>query len=155
MYIDFNMNQHTQDSYAETLSREERRQARNLMVSQFHEIIVRAAGDFIYWTGTKTDLIELTYEMFLAGNMRDSMGRPCSFISIVEKVCSTLHVVPPANAYSLIGKAKQRKGVKQQSFFSRYCWMLFSQKRRNPLHTMMRRVTLENLERENLHTCLH
>jgi len=139
MYIDFNCGKHSQDSFAETLSRDERRQAHRLMVEQFLEIIERSRGGGIYWTGTKTDLVELTYEACMAGNLTDSQGRPCSFIAMVAKVCSVLHVTPPGNPYSLVRSARVRKGVKQQSFFSRYCWMLIRKRRRNPLHGMLRR----------------
>lgn len=139
MYSNFSSERHTQDSFAETLSRDERRQAHRLMVEQFQEILERSRGGNIYWTGTKTDLVELTYEMFALGNPIDAHGCPCSFVSMVAKVCSILHVVPPGNPYSLVRSARYRKGVKQQSFFSRYCWMLFRKRHRNPLHELLRR----------------
>lgn len=142
------MKKHTQDTFADTLSRDERRQAHRLMVEQFHEILERSQGGGIYWAGTKTDLIELTYEMFTAGTMTDALGRPCSFIAIVEKVCSILHVTQPANPYSLIQKARVRKGIRQQSFFSRYCWMLMRKGKRNPLHAMLRRLEVQNAQRQ-------
>lgn len=139
MYTDFNTVRLSQDSFAETLSRDQRRQAHRLMVEQFREILERSRGGNIYWTGSKTDLIELTYEMCACGNLTDAQGRPCSFVSMVAKVCSILHIVPPGNPYSLVRSARVRKGVKQQSFFSRYCWMLFEKHLRNPLHESLRR----------------
>lgn len=133
------MKRHTQDSFAETLSRDERRQAHRLMAGQFTEILERSRGGNIYWTGTKTDLVELIYEVFTAGSLTDSQGRPCSFVAMVAKACSILHVTPPANPYSLIQKARLRKGIRQQSFFSRYCYMLLRKRKHNPLHEMLRR----------------
>lgn len=139
MFSDFNTEKRTQDSFARTLSRDQRRQARQLMVEQFRDVLQRSRGGNIYWTGSKTDLIELTYEMFAYGDPTDAQGRPCSFVSMVAKVCSILHIVPPGNPYSLVRSARFRKGIKQQSFFSRYCFMLFRKHLRNPLHESLRR----------------
>lgn len=139
MYNDFDMKRHSQDSFAETLSRDERRSAHRQMIEQFSAVLERSQGGNIYWTGTKTDLVELTYEMFACGGLTDSQGRPCSFVAMVAKVCSILHVTPPGNPYSLVRSARVRKGMKQQSFFSRYCYMLIRKHKRNPLHEMLRR----------------
>lgn len=134
------MTRNTQNRFAETLSRDERRSARRLMAEQFHTILERSRGGNIYWTGTKTDLMELTYEMFTAGTLTDSQGRQCSFISTVGTVCSILHVTPPSNPYSMLRKARCRKGLRQQSFFSRYCWLLIRKRKQNPIYEMLRRL---------------
>lgn len=141
MYNVKDIERHTQEDYAETLSRDERREAHRLMVEQFYEILVKSKeARNIYWTGTKTDLVELTHEMFTSGTMKDDMGRPCAFKEVMDTACHILHVKAPQNPYSMVSRARSRKGIRQQSFFSRYCWMLHRNHRKNPLHAMLRAI---------------
>ena len=119
------------------MTREERRYAQQLMVKLFKETIAEAGKGKLYWTGTKIDLIELAYEVFTSGMVTDSAGRPYTFIDIVSKTFASLHVSDPSNPYSTICKAHVRKGVRQQSFFSRFCFMVFNGRRKNPLNAMI------------------
>jgi len=140
MFSDYNMKQSSQDSFAESLSREERINARQLMVSQFIAILEKSRQYNIYWKGTQTDLTELTYEMFLTGKVINPDGRPCSFKEMIDKAFYVLHKKAPCNPYSIVSRIRLRKGIRQRSFFSRYCWMLIKMRRRNPLEGMMIRV---------------
>ena len=44
----------------------------------------------------------------------------------------------PKNPYAMVYNARERKGVKQKSFFSRYCWLMYCRHSRNPLYAMIR-----------------
>ena len=89
---------------------------------------------------TKTDLIDLSHEAYMSEKLLDGQGRPYGFDRIVERACAVLHVVKPANPYSMAFNARNRKGIRQPSLFSRYCWLMFSRKSANPLYGMVKRM---------------
>lgn len=143
MFSELNMRQNSQETFAETLSREERRNARQLMAQQFRMILEKTASYNLYWKGTLVDLVELIYEMYLTGNVVNPDGRPCPFREMVNKACNVLHKTPPRNPYSIAKTARQRKGIRQQPLFSRYCWMLLKMHKPNPLETMVGRIDMK------------
>ena len=48
------------NEYSNTLTREQRRQAKEKMVAQFAELLDRSPDENLYWMETKTDLIDPT-----------------------------------------------------------------------------------------------
>ena len=124
--------------YSQTLTREQRQRAKEKLVAQFAELLGRSPAENIYWMETVTDLMDLSHVVYLTGLITDGQGRPFGFRRIVERACAVLHVPLPANPYSMAFNARNRKGVRQTSMFSRYCWLMYSSESANPLYGMVR-----------------
>lgn len=140
MIIDmFTKERHTTE-FADTLTREQRRHALSEMARQFAELLARSPDENLYWMETTTDLMDLSHEVYLSEMLVDSQGRPYSFGRLVTRACAVLHVPRPANPYSMAFNARNRKGVKQMSLFSRFCWLMYSKKSSNPLNGMIRQM---------------
>ena len=128
------------DDYAQTLSREQREQARACMAEQATELMKRSPRENLYWIENKTDLMELAHVAYMTEMVKDGQGRPYKFAAIAHRLCSVLHVPMPYNPYSVAYNARTRKGVRQQTFFDRYCWMMYFRKISNPLNGMIKRM---------------
>ena len=139
-FADKNTDMRHANEYSNTLTREQRWQAKEKMVAQFAELLDRSPDENLYWMETKTDLIDLSHEAYMSEKLLDGQGRPYGFDRIVERACAVLHVVKPANPYSMAFNARNRKGIRQPSLFSRYCWLMFSRKSANPLYGMVKRM---------------
>lgn len=138
MIINTKLSNFRQDEYSDTLTKEQRMEARRLMAKQLGELLERSPRDNIYWIETKTDLIDLVHEVFISEQPVSKCGRPYNFRRMARLACAVLHVPEPANFYSIVYNAHNRKGIRQSSFFSRYCWLLYSKKVGNPLNRMVR-----------------
>ena len=134
------MNTHANRSieYAETLTKEQRLRAKELMAKQFCDLLSHSPSENLYWLLSKTDLIDLAYEVYLTALLKDTSGRPYSFKRIVKRACAVLHVPEPCNPYSMAFNARNRKGVRQMSFFSRFCWRIYAMRSGNPLHAAVK-----------------
>ena len=138
MKLDFKDTGHGE--YSQTLSREQRQKARKAMAEQAVELMRRSTRENLYWIENKTDLMEMAHVAFMTEMIKDGQGRPYKFADIAKRLCDVLHVPVPSNPYSVAYNARTRKGIRQQTFFSRYCWMMFFRRVANPLNGMIRRV---------------
>ena len=142
MLININVTQRQQNEFSDTLTKEQRDHARRQMTGQLAQLLARSPGESLYWMESKTDLMDMVHEAFMTELLVDSQGRPYSFAGIAKRACAVLHVPEPSNPYSIAYKARGRKGVRQKSFFSRYCWMLYCKNISNPLNGMIRKICL-------------
>lgn len=138
--MEINIDERHAYNYTEGLTKEQRREALELMTRQFKELLERPDSDNLYWMGTKTDLVDLVHEVYMTERMVDRQGRPFGFARILERACAVLHVVMPCNPYSMAFNARNRKGVRQTTMFSRFCWMVYSRKASHPLKEMVKRI---------------
>ncbi|WP_298450622.1 hypothetical protein [uncultured Prevotella sp.] len=138
MIVSINLNEERQKDFADMLSKEQRDSARRIMAQQLGQLLARNPAENLYWTESKTDLMELVYEVYVAENPVDRLGRPYSFSEMARRACAVLHVPMPKNPYAMVYNARERKGLKQKSFFSRYCWLMYCRHSRNPLYAMIR-----------------
>lgn len=127
------------EEYADTLSREQRRKARLMMAKQLADLLRCDTSDNLYWISSKTDLMDFVHEVFTSGLLSDSEGRPCCFKTLARRACMVLHTPEPSNVYSIVYNTRKRKGVRQKSFFSRYCWLMYFKNSCNPINGMIRR----------------
>lgn len=134
------INERHASDFTETLTKEQRREALGIMARQFKELLERPDRDNLYWMGTKTDLVDLVHEVYMTESIVDGQGRPFGFVRILERACAVLHVVMPCNPYSMAFNARNRKGVRQTSMFSRFCWMMYNRKNGHPLKDMVERM---------------
>lgn len=86
-----------------------------------------------YWVGFQTDLVELVRLAWEAQLVRNADGTPASMAALVSKVFAALHMVEPANPYSVVARARRRKGVFRQTLLERYCWLKYVKGVENPL----------------------
>lgn len=140
MIINTNLNSFRKEEYADTLTKEQRAEARKAMARQLGELLERSPRENLYWTESKTDLMDLVHEVFIIEHPVSGNGHPYNFKTMARLACAVLHVPEPANFYSIVYNARKRKGIKQKSFFSRYCWLLYCKKVKNPLYGMVMRV---------------
>lgn len=141
MLTNINVRTRTGSEYADTLSKEQREQAHERMAQQIAELLAHSPKENLYWTETKTDLMDLLYETYITERLVDGNGRPFTFRGIALRACAVLHVPMPSNPYSIVYNARRiRKGVKQTSMFSRYCWHLYNRRISNPLYGMVKRI---------------
>lgn len=140
MIININSESYRNNEYSDTLSKEQRREARRLMAKQLGELLACSPRENLYWNESKTDLIDLVHEVFVSAMLVDRQGRPYTFRKMAKLACAVLHMPEPSNFYSIVYNARNRKGIKQKSFFSRYCWLLYIRKVNNPLNGMIRRM---------------
>lgn len=130
---------HTNE-FSETLTPVQRKNARDRMAEQFCDLLRHSPSEGLYWQSSKTDLIDLSYEVYLTESLKDGEGHPLGFKWIVKRACDVLHVAMPCNPYSMAFNARNRKGVRQCSFFSRYCWMMFRSQSVNPIRGMVEKI---------------
>ncbi len=75
------------------------------------------------WKGTTTDLLEAAYRVYLSNSVRNRQGCPCTFRHIADEICKKLQRTLPNHPTSYVYRAQHRKGVRRESFFTRYCWI--------------------------------
>lgn len=139
MIVSININDERETDFADSLDRERRRAARRMMVEQFAELLSHSTSENLYWTESKTDLLEIAHDAYMSGMLSDDSGRPFRFRMLVRRACAVLHVPEPSNPYSMVHNARNRKFVRQKSIFSRYCWMVYRMGVKNPLNGMVKR----------------
>lgn len=144
IFIEMNSEARHTTEYADTLTREQRTRAREIMAGQFAELIARSPAENLYWQESTTDLMDVAHEVYMTEMLVDGQGRPCGFGPIVRRACAVLHVPTPANPYSMAFNARNRKGVRQTSFFSRYCWMMYVKRVSNPLNGTVVKLKMNN-----------
>lgn len=140
MIIEMDTHMRHTTEFADTLSKEQRDCARDMMARQFAELLACSPDENLYWNGSITDLMDLSHSVYMTEKLVDGQGRPSDFRSIVKRACDVLHVPVPSNPYSMAFNARNRKGVRQTSMFSRYCWLMYVRQSRRPLNEMVKRI---------------
>lgn len=140
MIVSINLNKDKKKYFADMLSKEQRDNARQIMAQQLGQLLTRNPAENLYWMESKTDLMELVYDVYSSQAPIDSRGHIYSFSEMARMACSVLHVPMPKNPYAMAYNARGRKGIKKQPFFSRYCWLMFCRHSRNPLYEMITRI---------------
>ena len=106
-------------------TREQRDEGRKMMEEAFVRLMKESRKGYIRWTGTVKDLMELTYIAYRGCAVRHSDGSPAPMSELVREICARLHVRTPANPYKVAVDAMARKGVRQQAYLERFCWLHF------------------------------
>ena len=143
MIIEMDTRMKHTNEFADTLTKEQRDRARDMMARQFAELLARSPDENLYWNESMTDLIDLSHCVYMSEKLVDGQGRPSGFRSIVKRACDVLHVPVPSNPYSMAFNARNRKGVRQTSLFSRYCWLMYVRQDSQPLNGMIKRMKNE------------
>lgn len=107
------------------LTAEQTEHGRRHMEETFVKLLGTNENDNLYWTGSKTDLVEMAYVAYVGGHVRDRSGAPLSLVALVRRICAVLHVCEPCNIYQTASRARLRKGVKCHTYTERYCWLKY------------------------------
>lgn len=112
---------------SEAIKAPQRREARQRLTEEFANLLRLEPQDGARWTGSMTDLVEAAHIVYEQGRICDETGHACSFGRLVSRACRSLNVKEPANPRRTAYKARQRKGIRRESFFTRYCRMVEAQ----------------------------
>ncbi|MGM9704378.1 MAG: hypothetical protein ACI3YB_00115 [Prevotella sp.] len=115
------------------ISAEQREQGLRHMEEAFVRLLDHSDKDNLYWIGSQTDLVEMVYEVYAHGRVRDASGEPLSLHRLVLRTCALLHMYVPTNIYQVASRARRRKGVKSHTFIERYAWQRYVNGVDNPL----------------------
>ena len=121
------------DGRPRRVSPEQLAAGRQHMEKAFLRLIAVSDRDNYYWVGLHTDLLEIIYLVFLDNLVRDAQGTPLPLARLIEHTYAVLHMCVPANPYSLIRRARRRKGVRRTTMLQRYCWRLYVEGVTDPL----------------------
>lgn len=100
-----------------------KREARQHLAEEMARLLA-SREDNLYWTGTKTDLMEAVHEVFIADLITDDYGCPETFTRLCDLFCTLFHVVKPRYPRTLVAHATARKGLRLHPFIDRYAYRL-------------------------------
>ena len=83
--------------------------ARRHMEEAFAQLLMASPDEGLRWTGTKTDLTEIIYTVYVDAIVRDEEGFPATLRAISERIADNLHVRMPRNLSSKMAKARARR----------------------------------------------
>lgn len=114
---------------------------RRHLEATFLRLISTPDRDGLYWVGLQTDLLEVVYMVFVDQVVRDEAGTPMTLKCLVDRAFAVLHLYRPHNPYSLIARARRRKGIRRQTMLERYCWQKYVRGIDSPLDSEVVRIS--------------
>ena len=115
------------------MNKEERQMAINRLAEETKLLLRQSERENLHWKGTRLDLMEALYEVYLNGSIRDDMGQPLPFMSLVRQACTILHVAVPRNPYDCARRGMQRKGLIRPNYLDRYQYLFAVRGNQEPL----------------------
>lgn len=112
----------------------------SMVCNVFEEIMDADSSSRMKWCGTMTDLAELTSIAYNSRGFTAPDGRLLSFNRMYAHVCSVLHCRQASNPYSMVSRARNRKGVFNLSVIDRYINLILDGGIVNPMRLDMRRM---------------
>ena len=95
------------------------------------------ASEGLRWTGSRSDLLEALHIAYVYGRLIDEDGQLLTFRAIVDRTCTILHLPGLRNPWATVERAKGRKGMRQTTFFERYCHQRHREPRREPITSLI------------------
>lgn len=118
---------------------EEMKKVAKLAVDGFVELAALTPEAGIYWTGTTTDLVELTHLAWQTGRISDACGRPMTFKALVHHIFYILHAREPRRPSNIIYNLQRRKCIYTRPLLERYHSLIYEGQLRNPLQTDLKK----------------
>ena len=106
---------------AQNVSREQIAESRQRLEHEFSRLL--HAESPLLWKGTRSDLMELVYLIYVNGNFRDADGYPLSMAELTRRVCRVFDLPAPYNPYERAARAMNRKGLRRHRLLERYAWL--------------------------------
>ena len=110
---------------------------RQHLVDEVTTLLSHNASEGLRWTGSRSDLLEALHIAYLYGRLIDEEGQLLTFRDIVERSCIILHLPILRNPWATVVRAKGRKGLRQTTFFERYCHQRHREPRREPIMSLV------------------
>lgn len=101
---------------------------RKIVVREFTELMSLSPDDGFYWTGTISDLVELTHMVWESGALIDDSGRPMAFTRMVHHIFYILHAREPKRPTVVMNNVNSRKNVRTIPLMERYRMLMQSGK---------------------------
>lgn len=101
---------------------------RKTVVREFMEMMSLSPDDGFYWTGTISDLVELTHIVWESGAFIDDSGRPMAFTKMVHHIFYILHAREPKRPTVVMNNVNSRKNVRTIPLMERYRMLMESGK---------------------------
>lgn len=124
----------------------DKRGVMEVVVESCRKLLTQEVGADLYWTGTKTDLIELLHGVWEAGVVFDEHGRPVTLVVLTDAICRVLHVAMPASPAVFMQNVNRRKGIRVVSVWARYAFLIDECCIKNP---MMLEVRVRRTKRQH------
>lgn len=126
---------------------------RRSLGESFVRLLSSRYDDNLYWVGLQTDLLEVVRIVFDDGLVRDPVGVPLPLLHLVRHSCAVFHQYMPRNPYSLMQRARRRKGIRRQTMLERYCWRKYVQGVADPLADEVLRLSADASPLPSPDTC--
>ena len=115
------------------MRKHEREESLLTLVNEVSTLMNTEETERLVWHGSFIDLMEALHTAYVFGNLHDEQGQPYMFKEIVSHVCRLFAHPVPHNPTAIASRGRYRKGVKQLSFFDRYCLLRHNDKGFRPL----------------------
>lgn len=98
-----------------------KREAKQRLTNEFVELIMIDHDSSISWNSTTTDLIEMIHVVYQTGRVCNTEGKVCTFKEMISRTCTVLNHKQPQHARQMAYNGENRRGVRNNPFFERYC----------------------------------
>lgn len=132
------MNNNNTNAMGKVTDRNQMRKEIERRVCEIMHGLMSTGSTNAVWCGTRTDLVELTYVAWKSNTFFDNHGKYISFHDMVEHVFKTLHCQRVSNPYSMMYRARKKKGVFGMSVIDRYVNLMASGGITNPMRLDIR-----------------
>lgn len=105
-------------------SKESIEKVREIAVREFVEVMGMSPEDGLRWTGTVSDLVEVTHVVWETGTVIDGSGRPMAFTKLVRHIFNILNARAPKRPTAVMNNVNMRKNVKTVPMMERFAMLL-------------------------------
>ncbi len=121
-----------------TPTSEQRRDALALLKQEFIGLFTGKQTP-LKWMGTRTQLFEMIYLVYVEDMILTDDGRPLSLTALASLTCLRFGERLTANPCAYIYKSRARKGTRSRTFFDSYC-LYFCEGLAEPLRKFYLRI---------------
>lgn len=112
---------------------EQRKEALALLKNEFLSLFT-GPNHPLHWTGTRTQLFELAYLVYMEDLLLTDDGRPLTLRAITSLACLRFGQQPTTNPCAYLYKSRARKEVRSQTFFDSYAHLFINGEQRPLTH---------------------
>lgn len=100
------------------VTKEMKQQVRENLAKQLYGFLTDNSQKNITWRGTKTQLVELVYYLYLTGSVTDDYGTPLSLRELVRRICNRFGIKMVTNVSQLIANINKCQGIRSHTLLS-------------------------------------
>lgn len=106
------------------------------MYKGFLRMMNTREADGLKWTGTISDLVELSHSMWMEGYTVGRDGHWMTYTTVIRQLCRTFHVPCPKNHTAVLNNIRRRK-TRGTSLFERCRTMMMLYGEEDPIGQMI------------------